>query len=305
MNRPSLTHYAWLSMAAAPFIIGLKAYAYWITGSVGLLSDALESAVNLATACVALVVLSVVAGPADEDHPFGHDKAEYLSSGFEGGMILFAALGIGVTAVDRMVHPQALHEIGLGLIVSVIASLINLAVARVLLLAGRSYDSITLEADAHHLMTDVWTSVGVIVGVGAVGLTGWQWLDPVVAIAVAANIMRTGIALLHRSILGLMDTALPAEEQAAIRSILYRYRADGMEYHALQTRRAASRRFVSVHILVPGAWTVQKGHDLLERVEKEIGQQWANTTVFTHLEPVEGPVSWDDTGPDRKQHHEV
>lgn len=273
MNRPSLTHYAWLSIAAALVIIGLKAYAYWITGSVGLLSDALESVVNLATACVALVVLSVVARPADEDHPFGHDKAEYLSSGFEGGMILFAALGIGVTAVDRMLHPQALHEIGLGLIVSVIASLINLAVARVLLLAGRSYDSITLEADAHHLMTDVWTSVGVIVGVGAVGLTGWQWLDPVVAIAVAANIMRTGIALLHRSILGLMDTALPAEEQAAIRSILYRYRADGMEYHALQTRRAASRRFVSVHILVPGAWTVQKGHDLLERVEKEIGQQ--------------------------------
>lgn len=305
MNRPSLTHYAWLSIAAALVIIGLKAYAYWITGSVGLLSDALESVVNLATACVALVVLSVVARPADEDHPFGHDKAEYLSSGFEGGMILFAALGIGVTAVDRMLHPQALHEIGLGLIVSVIASLVNLAVARVLLLAGRSYDSITLEADAHHLMTDVWTSVGVIVGVGAVGLTGWQWLDPVVAIAVAANIMRTGIALLHRSILGLMDTALPAEEQAAIRSVLDRYRADGMEYHALQTRRAASRRFVSVHILVPGAWTVQKGHDLLERVEKEIGQQWANTTVFTHLEPVEDPVSWDDTGPDRKQHHEV
>jgi cation diffusion facilitator family transporter len=305
MDRPSLTRYAWLSIAASLVIIGLKAYAYWITGSVGLLSDALESVVNLAAACVALVVLSVVARPADEDHPFGHDKAEYLSSGFEGGMILFAALGIVVTAVERLLHPQALQAVSLGLVISVVASLINLVVARILRSAGRRYDSITLEADAHHLMTDVWTSVGVVIGVGAVALTQWEWLDPVVAIAVAANIMRTGFSLLQRSILGLMDTALPAAELQAIADILDRYRVEGMEYHALQTRRAASRRFVSVHILVPGAWSVQKGHDLLERVEKEICALWAHTAVFTHLEPIEDPVSWDDPSPFGKRSREA
>jgi cation diffusion facilitator family transporter len=301
--RPSLVRYAWLSIAASIVIIALKTGAWWVTGSVGLLSDALESVVNLLAACVALIVLTIAARPADEDHPFGHDKAEYLSSGFEGGMILFAAIGIAVAAADRMLHPQALASLPVGLAISVIASLINYGVARVLMAAGRRHDSITLEADAQHLMTDVWTSVGVVIGVGAVVVTGWQWLDAAVAIAVAANIVRTGLQLLKRSISGLMDTALPDDEQAAIRAILDSYRAQGIEYHALWTRRSASRRFITVHILVPGAWTVQQGHDLLERIEEEICARLPHTAVFTHLEPIEDPSSWRDT--ELHRHHQV
>jgi cation diffusion facilitator family transporter len=175
-NRPSLTRFAWLSIAAATLTISLKACAYWLTGSVGLLSDALESLVNLVAASVALVVLTIAARPADEEHPYGHDKAEYFSSGVEGGMILLAALSIAATALDRLLHPQPLEQVGLGLTVSMIASLINFGIARTLFAAGRRYHSITLEADAQHLMTDVWTSAGVLLGVGAVSLTGWEWL---------------------------------------------------------------------------------------------------------------------------------
>lgn len=298
-HRSSLIRFAWLSIAAACLIICLKAFAYWITGSVGLLSDALESLVNLVAACVALVALTIAARPADDDHPYGHEKAEYFSSGLEGGMILIAALGIGVAAAYRLLHPQPLEHVGLGLFVSLIATLINFGVARILLAAGRQHDSIAIEADAHHLMTDVWTSIGVLAGVGAVGVTGWLWLDPAVAIAVAANIVWTGITLVRRSALGLMDTALPEEEQALIRGVLDQYRTEGIEYHALRTRRAGPRRFVEVHILVPGAWTVQRGHDLLEVIEAQIRERLAHATVFTHLEPIEDPVSWRDTELDR------
>lgn len=297
--RPSLTGFAWLSIAAALLTIGLKAWAYWLTGSVGLLSDALESLVNLVAASIALVVLTIAARPADEDHPYGHDKAEYFSSGVEGGMILLAALSIAVTAVNRLLHPQSLEQVGLGLIVSIIASLINFGIAQTLFAAGRRYHSITLEADAQHLMTDVWTSAGVLLGVGAVRLTGWEWLDPIVALGVAANIVLTGARLVRRSVLDLMDTALPLEEQTIIKNILDQYQHDRVKYHALRSRRAAARRFVSVHILVPGTWTVQQSHDLLERIEAEIRGQLANTTVFTHLEPLEDPVSWLDAGIDR------
>jgi cation diffusion facilitator family transporter len=298
-NRPSLTRFAWLSIAAALLTISLKAGAYWLTGSVGLLSDALESLVNLVAASVALVVLTIVARPADEEHPYGHDKAEYFSSGVEGGLILLAALSIAATALERFLHPQPLVQAGLGLTVSLMASLINGGIARTLFAAGRRYQSITLEADAQHLMTDVWTSAGVLLGVGAVSLTGWEWLDPLVALAVAANIVWTGVRLVRRSVLALMDTALPVEEQTVITNILDQYQHDGIQYHALRTRSAAARRFVSVHILVPGAWTVQRGHEVLERIEAQIREQLANATILTHLEPLEDPVSWQDTELDR------
>ena len=293
-HRPSLTHFAWLSIAAAIVIIALKGVAYWITGSVGLLSDALESVINLVAASVALVVLGIVSRPADEGHPYGHDKAEYFASGLEGGMILIAATGIGVTAVDRLLHPQLLEALGSGLLIAAVASAINFAVGRVLLSAGRRYESITLEADAKHLMTDVWTSAGVLVGVGAAGITGWDWLDPAAALFVTANIVWMGVSLVRRSVHGLMDSALPESERQVIQKILDTYRAQGIQYHELLTRRAASRRFVSAHILVPGAWTVQRGHDLLEDLEAQIRAALPNTAVITHLEPIEDPASWRD-----------
>jgi len=300
-RRGSLVGFAWLSIGASLVIICLKAYAYWITGSVGLLSDALESLVNLAAASVALIALTIAARPADDDHPYGHEKAEYFSSGVEGGMILVAAVGIAISAVDRFFHPQPLEHVPVGLAVSLIATLINFAVARVLLAAARRHDSIALEADARHLMTDVWTSVGVVIGVGAADVTGWNALDAAVALAVAFNIVWTGVSLVRRSARGLMDTALPDEEQTAIREVLESHRRDGIEYHALRTRRAASRRFVDVHILVPGAWTVQRGHDLLERIEGDIRARLPNATVFTHIEPIEDPASWRDTALDRSE----
>lgn len=298
-ERASLTRFAWLSIVAAVVIIVLKGWAYWLTGSVGLLSDALESLVNLASAIVALVVLTIVARPADEEHPFGHDKVEYFSSGFEGGMIVLAALGIAVAAIDRLLHPQPLAHVGLGLGISVVASLINLVVSRVLMRAAQRYRSITLEADAQHLLTDVWTSVGVLIGVGAVVLSGWEWLDPVVAIAVAANIVWIGCRLLRSSMRGLIDAALPLEDRRVVENVLDQYRDEGIGYHALRTRSAGARRFVSVHILVPGAWTVQRGHDLLERLEADIRGHLAYSTVFTHLEPIEDRASWEDGGLDR------
>jgi cation diffusion facilitator family transporter len=298
-HRPALSLFAWLSIAAAVLTIALKAGAYGLTGSVGLLSDALESLVNLVAAIVALVILTIVAYPPDEQRPFGYDKAEYFSSGLEGGMILLAALSIGVAAVDRLFHPRALEQVGIGLAIAVLASLINLGTARVLFTAGRQYRSPALEADAHHLMTDVWTSAGVLLGVGAVRLTGWQPLDPLLAMLVAVNILRTGIVLLRRAVFGLLDSALPVEEQAIVTDILEQYQSHGMRYHALRTRSAGARRFVSVHILVPGVWTVQQGHDMLERIEAQIRTRLPQTTVFTHLEPLEDPVAWQDIELDR------
>jgi cation diffusion facilitator family transporter len=293
MGSRNLTRYAWLSIAAALATIGLKSGAYWLTGSVGLLSDALESLVNLFAACLALYILTIVAAPADDEHPHGHDKAEYFSSGAEGGMILVAAIGIIVTAVDRLFSPQPLTQVGVGLVVSAVASLINLLVARVLLSAGKQHQSITLEADAHHLMTDVWTSVGVVFGVFLVWISGIHWLDPVLALLVGAHIILTGVQLVRRSIEGLMDSALPVEEQDVIKKILDAHQTNGAAYHALKTRAAGSKRFISVHILVPGAWTIQQGHDLAEQIEKEIQQALPNATALTHIEPIEDPASWD------------
>jgi cation diffusion facilitator family transporter len=300
MVSASLKRYAWLSIGAALSTIVLKSVAWWLTGSVGLLSDALESLVNLAGAVMALAMLTVAAQPEDENHAYGHGKAEYFSSGFEGLLILLAAIAIGVTAIERLLHPQPIEQLGIGLVVSVIASVINFVTARILLAAGEKYRSITLEADAHHLMTDVWTSAGVIVGVGAVGFTGWLWLDPVLALLVAANIIWTGWRLLQRSADGLMDVALPPEQHRIVIETLNNYRQQGIDFHALRTRQAGARSFVEVHVLVPGAWTVQRGHELLEKLEADIRSALPHTTVLTHLEPLEDPASHDDNRLDRQ-----
>ena len=300
-DRKFLTRFAWLSVIAAIATISLKTSAYILTGSVGLLSDAIESIVNLVGALMALAMLTIAARPADEEHAFGHSKAEYFSSGVEGGLIVIAAISIAYTAVERLINPQPIEKVGLGLGVSILASLINLGVSIVLLRAGKRYQSITLEADAHHLMTDVWTSVGVVAGVGAVALTGFRELDPIVALLVAANIIWTGVNILRRSVSGLMDTALPQEEIDIIQEVLKPYKQSGIQIHALRTRQSGARRFVSFHVLVPGNWTVQYGHQLLERIEADLRRSLVNVTVFTHLEPLDDPLSWQDTNLDREE----
>jgi cation diffusion facilitator family transporter len=299
MKGTSLTGFAWLSIAAAVLTIGLKTTAWWITDSVGLLSDAMESVVNLVGGLMALAMLTVAERPADEDHPYGHGKAEYFSSGVEGTLILIAAVGIGVAAVDRLISPKPIEEIGIGLVVSIAASLVNLGVALLLLRVGRKRNSITLEANARHLLTDVWTSVGVVAGVGIVALTDWERLDPIVALIVAANIIWTGVGIVRRSISGLMDAALPVEERVAIQEVLKRHEQVGVKFHALWTRQAGARKFISLHVLVPGDWTVQRGHQLLERIENDIRHVVPDSTIFTHLESLDDPTSWDDETLDR------
>ncbi len=299
MAQTSLTRYAWLSIAAAIATILLKGMAWQITGSVGMLSDAIESFVNLAGALMALWMLTLAALPADESHAHGHGKAEYFSSAFEGFLILLAACSIGYAALARFINPQPLEAVGVGLLVSVVASIINFATARTLMAVGHQHNSITLEADARHLMTDVWTSAGVITGVGLVWLTGWLWLDPAIALLVAANIIWTGWQLMQRSAAGLMDVSLPAEKLRQIEAVLAGYRAQGLDFHALRTRQAGSRAFATVHVLVPGKWTVQEGHDWAERIEADIRQVVPHAHVMTHLEPIEDPVSMIDQALDR------
>ena len=294
-----LTRYAWLSIAAAVVTISLKGTAYYLTGSVGLLSDALESTVNLAAAIVALIALSIVVRPANDEFTFGFYKVEYFASGFEGGMILLAAAAIIITAVPRLINPVPLEQLGLGLVISTLASLINLAVSLVLMRAGKRYNSITLEADARHLMTDVWTTAGVLVGIALVWLTGYERLDPIIAIIVAINILFTGYRLLVRSGRGLMDTSLPPEEMDKVKSILDSYQTKGIRYHALRTRQAAARKFMVVHLLVPGDWTVKRGHKLAEQVEVEVRKAIPNSNIATHIEPVEDPLSLQDADLDR------
>lgn len=283
--------------------IGIKAVGYWLTRSVGLLSDALESGVNLIAAISALAALTISAQPPDEDHAYGHQKVEYLSSGAEGGLIGLAAISIVITAVQRLLDPQPLSKLGLGLALSAGASLINLLVGTVLIRVGRREHSIALEADGQHLMTDVWTSVGVLIGVGLVALTGWSTLDPIVAILVAIQISYTAFRLLRRSALGLLDTALPKAQVEEIERILGSY--DKVEHHALRTRQAGARSFISFHIQVPGGWSVQRGHDILEAIEAQVRELVPNATVFTHLEPVEDPRSWSDLELDRPQSPEA
>lgn len=293
--RPSLTRFAWLSVAAAVATMALKTLAFLLTGSVGLLSDAIESSVNLVAAVVALVALRIAARPADETHHWGHGKAEYFSAGVEGLMILGAAAAVIATAVPRLLHPKPLESVGVGLAVSALAGLVNVLVARVLLRAGRAHRSITLTADGKHLLTDVWTSIGVIVGVGLVALTGWERLDPLVAIVVGVNILVAGYALIRNSTSGLMDAALPAADLAAVEAVLARHREDGrVAFHAVRTRAAGQHRFVLFHLLVPGSWTVHEGHELAERIEAELCAALPGASVTAHLEPIEDEASYAD-----------
>jgi cation diffusion facilitator family transporter len=290
----------WLSVGAAVVTIGLKTLAWALTGSVGLLSDAAESVVNLVAAVMAVVVVQWSERPPDEEHTYGHEKAGYLAAGLEGALILLAAVTIGWTAIRRLADPEPLTDVGIGVAVAVVASAVNLAVARVLIRTGRTHESLTLEADGLHLMTDVWTSVGVVAGVAAVALTGWDPLDPLIALAVAVNIVVTGSSLVRESAGGLMDHALPADELARVHAVLDQFQCDEVRFHALRSRRSGRRRFVSVHVLVPGTWSVQRGHDLAERVEAALRGQLSHAAVFTHLEPLEDPASFADTALDRE-----
>ena len=299
MEKSSLTRFAWISIGASILTIILKTVAYQLTGSVGLLSDAIESLVNLAGGIMALMMLKIAARPADNEHAYGHNKAEYFSSGVEGTLILVAAASIAYTSYGRLLDPKPLEQVGMGLVVSVAASVINLATALLMIRVGRKRNSITLEANGHHLMTDVWTSVGVLAAVGAVALTGWTRLDPIVAFVVTANIVWTGGKIVRRSVAGLMDASLPTADIDSVKKVFAQHEAAGIQFHALRTRQAGTRKFVSVDVLVPGAWSVQQGHDLVEKIEAEIRAVVSDSSVFTHLEPLEDPLSWADEKLDR------
>jgi cation diffusion facilitator family transporter len=296
----STRRYAALSIVAAVLTIGLKLGAYLLTGSVGLFSDAAESVVNLVAAVAALWALLYAARPPDEDHAFGHDKAEYFSSGLESALILLAAGWIGVTAWDRFTDPQPLQNVGIGLSITLVATAINGGVALIILRAGRHLRSITLRADAQHLLTDVWTSLGVVLGIATVQLTGWLVLDPLIGLVVAANILWTGVRLLRDTAQGLLDRVLPPVDQESIVKVLSRYENEGIRFHALRTRASGPRRFISMHVLVPGGWTVQRGHDLSEKIERDLAAVLPQSTFFIHIEPSEDPASFADQSLDRR-----
>jgi cation diffusion facilitator family transporter len=301
MRTQSLKKFIHLSIVAAVATIALNLLAYYLTNSVGMFSDALESCVNLVAAVIALVMLTIAEKPADEEHAFGHSKAEYFSSAIEGGLIMLAAFSIIWSAIPRVTHPLPLENIGIGLLVAVGASVINFVVALILLKNGRKNHSITLEADGRHLMTDVVTSAGVLTGIGLVHLTGWLVLDGIVAIGVAVNILWTGYQLMRRSAMGLLDTGIPEAELSRIILVLEILKSQNVEYHSLMTRQAGQRKFISMHVLVPGKWSIQKGHDLVEKIEKDIRELFnVPVTVFTHIEPKEDPLSMQDIGIDRQ-----
>lgn len=303
MKKKSLKKFAYLSIAAAVITIALKFSAYLYTGSMGLLSDALESCVNLIAAIVALIMIHIAEKPADEGHEFGHTKAEYFSSAIEGGLIMVAAFSIIWSAVPRLFAPQPIENVGLGLAISVSASIVNLGVAIVLLKNAKTHHSLLLEADGKHLMTDVWTSAGVIIAVLLVNLTGLLILDPIIAVLVALNIIWTGFSLLKRSANGLMDASISEGELKMVTNYLDGVSSDEFEYHSLMSRQAGQRKFISLHLLVPGAWSVQKGHDLAEHIEETIEDMFTEpVTVSTHIEPIEDPASMKDIGIDRKKH---
>jgi cation diffusion facilitator family transporter len=293
-DRSKLTRFAWLSIGVAVLTISLKTIAYLITNSVGLLSDALESIVNLVGALMALGMLTIAARPADENHTYGHSKAEYFSSGVEGTLILLAAASIAYAAIQRLITPKPLEQVGIGILVSVAASIANLAVALILRRAGKQYNSISLTSNSHHLLTDVWTSGGVLLGVGAVVLTGWQFFDPLIAILVALNIVWTGIGIIKKSVSGLMDGALSKEDLDVIQSVLERHKETEVKFHALQTRQSGSLKIISMHVLVPGVWTVDRGHQLLTIIENELISAIGDSVVYTHLESLSDPASFDD-----------
>lgn len=292
-------NFAWLSIAAALATITLKVGAWQLTGSVGLLSDALESGVNLVAAVVALIALTIAAREPDEEHAYGHGKAEYFSSGVEGGLIILAAVGIFISAIPRLIHPQEIDRVGIGLAVAIVAAIINGLVGWRLLIAARQTRSIVLRADAHHLFTDVWTSVGVVAAVAIVSVTSWLRLDAIIAMVIGVNIIFTGYKLVNDSIHGLLDTAIPAEDLDKVERVLRDYRLEhDIHTHALRTRESGTRRFVSMHVLVPGDWTIRQGHEVVQQLEQDIRDALPETTVFTHLEPIDEPESWNDAGLD-------
>ena len=300
MQKPSLKKFIYLAIVAAVATISLKLFAYSLTGSVGLFSDALESCVNLIAAVVALFMITLAEKPADEEHAFGHNKAEYFSSAIEGGLIVLAAFSIIWSAIPRLLNPQPLENIGIGLLVAVGASGINLVVGLILVKNGRKNNSITLEADGKHLLTDVYTSAGVLIGIGLVKLTGWLALDAIVAIGVAINILWAGFQLMRRSALGLLDSGIPEDERTKVIQVLEKLKSQNVDFHALLTRQAGQRKFISVHVLMPGQWTIQECHDILEKVEKDIRELFDSpVTVFTHPEPIGDIVSMHDIGLDR------
>jgi cation diffusion facilitator family transporter len=284
-DAPDLRRYAWLSVGAALTTIALKTAAWAMTDSVGLLSDAAESLVNLAGALFALWMLTISRAPPDDEHQFGHGKAEYFAAGFEGILILIAAVGIAVAAVGRLIHPVPLGGLDVGIVVSLIATAVNLVVGRTLITVGRRHHSLALEGDGRHLMTDVYTSVGVVVGLGLVIATGRVWLDAVVAFLVAANIVREAVSLLRRAADGLMDHALPDDERAIVDEVLAGFAHRGIAFAALRSRRAGHQRFVAVDVLVPGGWTVADGHAVLDDIEAALGARLPGLTVVTHLAP--------------------
>jgi cation diffusion facilitator family transporter len=302
MQTQSLKKFVYLSIVAALLTISLKLVAYFLTNSVGLLSDALESCVNLVAAVVALIMLNLAEKPPDEHHEFGHNKAEYFSSAIEGGLIVLAAFSIIWSAVPRILHPQPLENVGLGLMVAVGASLINLIVSIVLIKNGKKNNSIILEADGKHLRTDVLTSGGVLLGIALVKLSGWLVLDGIVAIGVAINIIWTGYQLLRRSASGLLDTAVSKDETDKISQVLDKYKQQNIVFHSLMTRQSGQRKFISVQLQMPGKWNIHQGHTLAEKIEKDIRNLFPDTrtTVFTHLEPVEDHDSMLDINIDRK-----
>lgn len=289
-----LSRYALLSLVAGVVVMALKIGAWWVTGSVGLLSDGLESLVNIAAAGVALWSLRMASRPPDARHQFGHGKAEYFSAAVEGGMIVLAATLIVISALPRLLDPQPLEEVGVGLAIAVLASLVNAAVAVVLFRVGRRHRSAALVADAHHLVTDLWTTAGVLVGVLIVTVTGWARLDPLIALAVAGNIVIVGARLLRTSLSSLLDEALPEEDVDQVRAVLQRFRGDDVVVHGLQTRQSGRHRFVTMHVLVPGDWSVSRGHDMCDDIEQAVQAALPNCECVTHLEPLEDPRAWND-----------
>ena len=295
MAKGGLERYAWMSVGIAVATIALKTLAWTATGSVGLLSDALESLINLAAALLAVSMLRLAASPPDEEHPHGHFKAEYFSSGIEGALIVLAAAGIVWAALPRLTAPQPIEAPIFGLALSMAATALNLAAGRFLIRVGRREESIALEADGHHLISDVWTSAGVIGGVALAAATGWNLLDALVALGVAAHIVFTGFMLVRRSFAGLMDVAIPEVELAEIEKIFTEYKHRyGIDFHALRTRQSGSRRFVSFHMLVPDQWTVERAHGLSEEIEARIGSLVSNAILLVHIEPIGQRASYDD-----------
>jgi len=293
-HHQRLLRWACVAVLASVVTILIKGYAWWLTGSVGLLSDALESFVNLVGALIALCLLRISLRPADANHAFGHEKAEYFSSAIEGLLVIGGAVAIGWTAVDHLINPVELTQLGFGMIAAGVAALVNLGVGWCLLRVSREERSVTLGASGKHLLTDVWTTAGVIIAIALVSITGWTILDPLVAMVLAVHVGWTGVVMIRQSVGGLMDEALPKAERAAVDTVLAGFRARGIDFHAVRTRRAGTRRFVTMHVLVPGDWTVRRGHDLIEEVEEAVVVALPGASVFTHLEAIEDPASWDD-----------